>query len=190
VAEASSAIEKQTLKPAGGSSIGRTACCNSDVVTVTHRKESESDSQGTISHGNEYPFAESQIRSRPDTTEVSKSNATDGAMTSAGSRAIAVLIVVAVLSCRDATAPNNSFIQFKVDAPLCGGSQIKFRFAIDDVVIGTEMLRDGQTSLQYPTTAGQHGISTSVYTAPFTADSTVTLIAGGTTAYPTSVYCS
>ena len=68
-------------------------------------------------------------------------------MTSAVRRAIGVLTAVSVLSCRDATAPSNSLIQFKVEAPLCGGSQIKFRFAIDHVVIGTEILRDGQTSL-------------------------------------------
>ena len=56
------------------------------------------------------------------------------------------------------------------------------------------MRRDGQTSQPYLTTAGRHGISTSVFTAPFTApftaDSTVTLLAGGTMTYPISVYCS
>ena len=101
-----------------------------------------------------------------------------------------LLVAVAVLSCRDATAPANAFIQFKVDAPFCGGTPIPVRFSVDHVVIGNEMLRHGQTSQQYRTTAGLHGISTSVYTAPFISDSTVTLPAGGTMTYPISVYCS
>ena len=111
-------------------------------------------------------------------------------MTLAATRALVVLATVAVLSCRDATAPATAFIQFKVDAPFCGGSPIPVRFSVDHVVIGTEMLRHGQTSQQFRTTAGPHGISTSVYTAPFTSDSTVTLPAGGTMTYPVSVYCS
>ena len=103
-----------------------------------------------------------------------------------------MLLVLAGLACRGTTAPTTASVQFTLDAPFCGGnSSYSFTLQIDQRVVGTEMLKDRQTSQAYSTSSGQHVIGARIGTTViFTPDTMVVLKGGETFTRVLPFYCS
>ena len=98
------------------------------------------------------------------------------------------IVAAAALSCHHATAPKTAKVQWKLDAPLCGG--LTFRFEIDHVEVGTVMLSHNGTTPLYSTSVGEHSLSTNFTSGGTYRDTTVTLRGGQTYTDVVSFYCS
>ena len=104
-------------------------------------------------------------------------------------RVLPALLALPAVACHTATAPATADVRFKMDSPTCGGP-VSFQFSIDQSVVGTASLRDGETSAAYPTTPGPHAVRAAFVGGSFTHDTIATLRAGGTFVHVLSPYCS
>lgn len=89
--------------------------------------------------------------------------------------------------------PPASTVEFRVESPFCGPSAYPLRLSIDSVVVGTDTLRDGQTSPRFATTPGQHRLGAAVTGGTFSGfalDTAVTLRADTVFTEVVNLYCS
>jgi hypothetical protein len=101
--------------------------------------------------------------------------------------ALAALLTAGV-ACQESVAPD-PIVQFRMESQTCGGP-ISFQFSIDQVPVGTESLRDRQTSAAYPTAAGQHAFRVAWVGGSFVHDELATVRAGETFTVIVNPYCS
>ena len=109
-------------------------------------------------------------------------------MTSA--RSFCATLLLAAAGCSDSVAPPSTFVQFAIDAPLCGSTRITYTFSIDQDSVGTETLVDKGTSHLYPARPGVHVLSVALGTSVFFADTTPALPPDTTFTTIVPVYCS
>lgn len=85
-------------------------------------------------------------------------------------------------------------MQFRVQSPFCGPTNAyPLRFSIDNAVVGSDTLRDTQTSRRFATSAGPHRLgatATGGIFPGFTLDTTVTLPADTVFTQIVDIYCS
>jgi hypothetical protein len=105
-------------------------------------------------------------------------------------RLLTILCIIGLSSCLPSTAPSASIVQFRLESPFCGPQRYTLRFSIDQHVVGTDTLSNGQTSQRYTTTPGTHALFSTVNGATSAGDTTVMLRADSTFTARANVYCS
>ena len=96
-------------------------------------------------------------------------------------RARVLWLVCSVWACSSSSAPRpTATVQFEYVNRLCTGTSITLQFLIDNVVVDTETLSNGQTSRSHVTTAGPHVLGAHVPSSGLgiVPDTTVNLNAG------------
>ena len=102
-----------------------------------------------------------------------------------------VILAVLLASCSNPAQPSAAHVNFRMESILCGPSQ-KFAvtFHIDQTVVGTDSLHDGQFSAVFSTTPGSHHLSTTIPGWTLTGDTTVVLKSDTTFTGRVNIYCS
>ena len=96
-------------------------------------------------------------------------------------RAGVLWLVCSVLGCSSSSAPpSTATVQFAYVNRLCTGTFITLQFLIDNAVVDTETMRNGQTSRAHVTTAGPHVLGAHIPSSGLSIvpDTTVNLNAG------------
>ena len=99
------------------------------------------------------------------------------------------VLPLATMSCDGSTDLSNPVVRFRMESATCGGP-ITFQFSIDEQVVGTEALRDRETSTGFTTTAGEHAVRAAIVSGALVNHSTVTLRPGASETIILSPYCS
>jgi hypothetical protein len=103
------------------------------------------------------------------------------------------MLAAVVGGCSSGESTSATAVTFRITAPYCGAISYAFRFTIDSAQVGTDTLRDGESSTRYPTTPGRHVLGAAVTAgsfAHFSFDTTVTLPADTTFVQVVDIYCS
>lgn len=96
-------------------------------------------------------------------------------------RAGMLWFVCSVWACSSSSAPpRTATVQFAYVNRICTGTPITLQFVIDNVVVDTETMRNGQTSRAHVTTAGPHVLGAHLPSSGLSIvpDTTVNLNAG------------
>ena len=104
-----------------------------------------------------------------------------------------VLLLFAALAACSTVTPKETSVQFLVLSPFCGPNSYSIRFSIDSVLVGTDTLKDKESSPRFVTTPGGHRLNARVTAAPFTGltmDTLVTVPADTVFTQVFDIYCS
>jgi len=104
-----------------------------------------------------------------------------------------MVVALALVGCASTTMPGTTGVQFKVQSPFCGPNAYPFRFSIDSVLVGSDTLKDKESSPAFATTAGQHRLDVRMAGPPFqnfVFDTTVTVVQDSLFVQIVDLYCS
>ena len=101
------------------------------------------------------------------------------------------LLLLCLAACTSST-PKATSVQFLVQSPFCGPHDYAMQFSIDSVLVGTDTLKDKETSAQFPTTSGVHRLGARLTTVfPGLKMDTVVIIPADTVFTQIfDIYCS
>lgn len=102
-------------------------------------------------------------------------------------------MLLGAAACSSPEMPATASVQFQVQSPFCGPNAYPLRFSIDQVVVGTDTLRDGQLSPRFVTSPGQHRLGATVtggVFSNFTLDTAVALVPNAVLTQIVDLYCS
>jgi len=97
-----------------------------------------------------------------------------------------------MVACSSDSPPDVTSVQFLVQSPFCGAHDYGVQFSIDSVLVGTDTLKDKQTSTLFLTAPGAHHLGARLTTVfpGLMMDTLVTIPAGTVFTQVFDIYCS